>query len=229
MLLVSGSACARASASVTGGVNPRRQRAARNRSAHHREQGHRGHRGDDQRHRHQCQPSRPIVPTSAISSSLGAVLPRSLTEHGIERPAPVVLAKTTGAGTSPSQTPAGGCLLPVPDRPWSVLSSDHRYASVGPSGGRRSNQSGRLDELLENPRRRGEPRAARPHEPPRQRCSAVRSSWARRSGSARKSSSTILPSRTVTAASEKGRPSRVVTAPTAPLISAGWMTRSSRE
>jgi hypothetical protein len=31
MLLVSGSACARASASVTSGVNPRRQRAAGNR------------------------------------------------------------------------------------------------------------------------------------------------------------------------------------------------------
>jgi hypothetical protein len=57
--------------------------------------------------------------------------------------------------------------------------------------------------------------------------SRVRSSWATRSGSARKSSSTILPFRTVTAAIENGCPWRKVTIPAAPLMSAraAWSGR----
>jgi hypothetical protein len=55
----------------------------------------------------------------------------------------------------------------------------------------------------------------------------VRSSWWSRFGSARKSSSTILPCRTVTAAIENGCPWRKATAPATPLISAGRMSSPS--
>jgi hypothetical protein len=57
----------------------------------------------------------------------------------------------------------------------------------------------------------------------------VRSSWRRRAGSPSQSISTILPCRTVNAPTENGSPSRVVTTPTAPLTSAGFMTSPSCE
>jgi hypothetical protein len=56
----------------------------------------------------------------------------------------------------------------------------------------------------------------------------VRSSWRSRSGSARMSISTILPPLTVTPPMENGCPSRIETTPTAPLISTGCISNSSR-
>ena len=60
-----------------------------------------------------------------------------------------------------------------------------------------------------------------------QSSTTVRSSWRSRSGSVRKSSSTILPFRTVTAPTENGRPWRKATIPATPLISAGRMSSPS--
>jgi Bacterial low temperature requirement A protein (LtrA) len=56
----------------------------------------------------------------------------------------------------------------------------------------------------------------------------VRSTRRSRSGSARKSSSTILPFRTVTAAIENGCPWRKATVPATPLISTGRMSSPIR-
>lgn len=63
----------------------------------------------------------------------------------------------------------------------------------------------------------------------RQSSRIVRSSWRRRAESARMSSATIFRSLIVKAPTENGSPSRVETRPTAPLTSAGRMTRPSRE
>src|SRR5919204_5639241 len=62
-----------------------------------------------------------------------------------------------------------------------------------------------------------------------QRSRIVRSSRLSRSGSARMSISTIVPPRTVKPATENGRPSRTLTVPAVPLISAGCTYRSSCE
>ena len=63
----------------------------------------------------------------------------------------------------------------------------------------------------------------------RQPSRIVRSRSRRRLASASQSISTILPSRTVNAPTENGRPSRVTTNPAAPLMSAGFMSSPSRE
>jgi RNA polymerase sigma factor (sigma-70 family) len=80
----------------------------------------------------------------------------------------------------------------------------------------------RLEPLASSTRSR---RAGPARQPPR----FVRSSRRSRSGSARMSIPTILPSRTMRPPIENGSPSRVETVPAAPLTSAGSTTRPSRE